>query len=784
MKPMKKRFFSILLAVVMVLSLIPAITVSASATSPKITIKSGSFEGYKGWLKANDGQDRYKQRANPNELRNDISKAYDNDPDTSANSFGTNAYFPEIYLNASGELTRDNTYDNVNEDVILSDYLASGKGKYYGVFKFTLAGMSNLDTVTVSDWYEDATDSESMHYPARAFDILYSANGTNWTVAASYTGMSDPSKWTLTYFSSGWQTATVDTDMSGAEALYVAVAIRTPSDVLTSTHDMRLYEITVTGTPAVAPALVEVATESELRAAIAAYGFSTTTTIKLTSDLIMTGGNVGEIAGTFDGQNHVIYNLQDNSFISPLAGATVKNFTVSDKTAPDGAVMSGLTGRFSVLTWELPGGTSVQPTYILNVHNRRSTSNVDNYLGAFTYRINDGNYVVFENCSNSGNISTKSNNNAKVGGFVGTLNGNATFINCSNSGNITSSAAGGFVGAYSGVTTITMTGCTNTGTITGVVDGSAYGIAGGLLGGVSNGTAISGATTVTLTSCTNSGDVTVRNDTGAEKEYGVGGLIGHAGGGSDSYGCTITLNNCGVYGCTIDASAGTSYAAPLVGKCSPGNRDNYTVTANSCYVSRVNVIGGTARKLIGVGSSKDGKVNAYNCVLNEVTENGSEEWNGSKYSNLNVALSSTNYFADTDTANAISDGLAPVAQRAAAAEDTSKVRFLATLKDGALTSYDKVGFFITASYGGTVKGWNLSGTTVYSSILAAGASKSASEIYNGHASETYIFAATLSGISFAVPTDVTFNVTPYVVNSDGSVLFGLTGQFEISVGSL
>ncbi|MBO4308332.1 MAG: hypothetical protein J5885_00705 [Clostridia bacterium] len=782
---MKKKLLSILLAAVMVLSLIPAITVSASATSPKITITSGSFEGYKGWLKANDGKDRYTQRANPNTLRNDISKAYDNDPDTSANSYGTNEYFPEIYLNASGELTRDNTYDNVNEDVVLSDYLASGKGKYYGVFKFTLAGLSNLDTVTVSDWYEDATDSESMHYPAREFDILYSANGTNWTVAASYTGMSDPSKWTLTYFSSGWHTATVDTDMSGAEALYVAVAIRTPSDVLTNTHDMRLYEITVTGTPAVAaPALVEVGTEAELREAIAAYGSSTTTTIKLTSDLIMTGGNVGEIAGTFDGQNHVIYNLQDNSFISPLAGATVKNFTVSDKTAPDGAVMSGLTGRFSVLTWELPGGTSVQPTYILNVHNQRSTSNVDNYLGAFTYRINDGNYVVFENCSNSGSISTMSGINAKVGGFVGTLKGNATFINCSNSGNITSSAAGGFVGAYSGVTTITMTGCTNTGTITGVVDGSAYGIAGGLLGGVSNGAEISGATTVTLTSCTNSGDVTVRNDTDAEKEYGVGGLIGHAGGSADGKTCTVTLNNCGVYNCTIDASAGTSFAAPLIGKCSPGSLDNYIITAYGCYVNDVDVIAVKARKLIGVGSAIDStRPNAYNCVLNDVIENGSEEWNGSKYSNLNVALSSTNYFVDTDTANAISDGFAPAYQLAAAAADTTKVRFLATLKDGALTAYEKVGFFVTASYSTTVKGWNLNSTTVYSSVVAAGVDTNASAIYDGHGSEAYIFVATLEGINIP-PQDVTFNVTPYVVNTDGSVLFGLTGQYVISVGSL
>ena len=315
--------------------------------------------------------------------------------------------------------------------------------------------------------------------------------------------------------------------------------------------------------------------------------------------------------------------------------------------------------------------------------------------------------------------------------------------------------------------------------------------AGGFIGGYDNGSAVGGTTTITLTNCVNTGDIAVAYPSGTYRANAIGGLIGHAGGSADGKTSTVTLNNCGVYGCTINTNGAGEYAAPLVGKCSPGSRDNYTVTANSCYVSRVNVIGGTARKLIGVGSN-DANIEAvktYNCVLNEVTENGSEEWNGSKYSGCHVKVTADNVnkngFADTDTANAISDGLAPAAQRAAAVEDTSKVRFLATLKDGALTAYDKVGFFVTASYGGdTVKGWNVSGTTVYTSVLAAGVSTSASAIYDGHTSEAYVFAATLSGISFAELTEVTFRVTPYVVNTDGSILFGLTGQFEISVGSL
>ena len=63
MNQMKKRIFSFLLAAVMVLLLIPVIAVPVSATSTPISIVGGSFEGYKGWLTANDGQTRYKQRA-------------------------------------------------------------------------------------------------------------------------------------------------------------------------------------------------------------------------------------------------------------------------------------------------------------------------------------------------------------------------------------------------------------------------------------------------------------------------------------------------------------------------------------------------------------------------------------------------------------------------------------------------------------------------------------------------------------------------------------------------
>ena len=571
------------------------------------------------------------------------------------------------------------------------------------------------------------------------------------------------------------------------------------------------------------PVVYEVANETELIAALEAHNSSKDRSeiIRLTGDIIIDDldtwmttiwyNDHGYIYGTFDGQNHTIYNFQNltktiggksytmNSFIWPNGNCLIKDFTISNKTASDGSkfTLSGTSAIFgnNITTSEIKAG---ETAIIRNVKNERCLSGSSNATGVFFNSLTIAGTVRFENCINNGDYKQSAdpsvdnalyNNNHKIGGFVGSMkSGTVEFVGCTNNGNVNASQAGGFIGVYGNdgaAITITMQNCTNTGDITGLSKaGGACGVAGGLIGGYNNVTAISGNVAVTLTNCVNTGNITVAYPSGTYNANAIGGLIGHAGGSADGKTCTITLNNCGVYGCTITTNGADEYAAPLVGKCSPVSRDNYTVTANSCYVSRVNVIGGTARKLIGVGSADNStRPNAYNCVLNDVTENGSEEWNGSKYSNLNVALSSTNYFVDTDTANAISDGLAPAYQLAAAAADTTKVRFLATLKDGALTAYEKVGFFVTASYSTTVKGWNLNSTTVYSSVVAAGVDTNASAIYDGHGSEAYIFVATLEGINIP-PQDVTFNVTPYVVNTDGSVLFGLTGQFEISVGSL
>ena len=545
------------------------------------------------------------------------------------------------------------------------------------------------------------------------------------------------------------------------------------------------------------PVVYNVSNCEELIEALTAHKTSQdrSETIRLTADIVLdpTAFAACEdryIYGTFDGQNHKIYNM-DNTllyFIKPDGNCLIENFTVCGKTASDGddLVITGKTSLFGEYAdSHNPEGTT---SVIRNVTNERSLTDTNNYNGLFIRKVQIAGTIRFENCTNKGNSLYESDNTYQYGGFVGYMSGGTLeFDSCVNEGNITGSVAGGFVGCYQrGAdkdSTIRMTNCVNKGTITGKNGSKALGIAGGLIGGFSTINTFTDCVSITLDNCSNTGNILV---TGSGTKTGaIGGLIGYTGKSAADKTFSLTLNNCSVYNCRIDTNGRNEYAAPLVGKAMPQTFDNFTVTANNCYASRVNVIGGSAYKLIGVGSWDDNieSVKIINCVTNEVT-NGSEEWGSNKFEGcvLKVTADAVNKngFADTDTENVISDGLAPVYQQAAAAADQSKVRFLATLKNVDLNAYSKVGFFVTASFGdpATVKGWNLNGTTVYSSVLAAGVDTSASAIYDGHTSEAYVFAATIENISFGESTEVTFYVTPYIINADGSILFGQTGELQ------
>ena len=1013
MNQMKKRIFSFLLAAVMVLLLIPVIAVPVSATSTPISIVGGSFEGYKGWLTANDGQTRYKQRAYTYGLRdtNPITCAFDGDAGTWTSAYSVVSYYPEQYLNASGELVRDNTYDNVNVTVDFATYQASGLGKYYGVFKFSLEGLAELNTITIKAG-PDGSKADSN----KAFDILYSADGDHWAVAASYTDMTAPANWT----SFADNVYTLNVPMGGVEARYVAYAVTTKSGqetgglwlfeiaaegtllsesvsitagsfegyktflsssnasrrkekiTLSSSHPIaHAYDGNQTGTYAggtggvggyypslyindsgelvrddtyynvsqtvnfstyaesglgkyygafkftlaeltyldtvtiwagpdgsnvdnvkafdvlysadgiywsvgasytgmTAPAnwttaendvftlkvpmggvvakyiafapsikdgqfnsslwlfeiaaagteidvsgstVYEVGTAKELATAILLHNVSKSTAdvIRLTADVALasTWDNLGDryIYGTFDGQGHTIYNLQA-SFVWPYGNCLIKNFTVSNKTASDGEYFSisgvgNVFGGNAVASEIAAGKTAV----IQNVTNDRDLLGSSNVNGGFFGSLTIAGTVRLENCVNNGDYlqnggSGSANLNHKIGGFVGTMSGGTVvFVNCTNNGNVTASQAGGFIGIYDAGTTMTLTNCTNNGDITGLANGTAYGVAGGLIGGFNNSGTIGSDTTITITGCTNTGDVKVNYTADTNKDCAVGGFIGHAGGSAGETVYNITIDNCGVYNCTIDAvgddatygntDSGKEYAASFIGKISPRGTE-HNIAAKRSYVNGVNVRADHARRFIGVGSfNTDIPAKAINLVvvnLNQLNvETGEvEEWSGARNSGCSMKYSaeSGDIFTQTD-AGAITGGTAGFVQTADtnADEVTDKVRFASTLGSN-LDDYAQVGYMIIATWGDSnIRGWTKSSKYVYTSLYApdgSGTTKTANQIHSG---DSVIFAMTIEEISPYIG-DVNFKAIPFVVLNDGRILFGRNGSSEISFGSL
>ena len=140
---MKKRILSMILVVVLLLSCVPFVSVSAE-TSEKISFTSLTHKAYR----SQTSKDKYDQRSWSNDLSEAnkgltiLQSAADTDKGGSisykALSRVVSSYYPAIYLDGNGNLVRDTSYDGRQVDVNLSDYLANGVGKYYGYFKLAI----------------------------------------------------------------------------------------------------------------------------------------------------------------------------------------------------------------------------------------------------------------------------------------------------------------------------------------------------------------------------------------------------------------------------------------------------------------------------------------------------------------------------------------------------------------------------------------------------------------------------------------------------------------------
>ena len=399
------------------------------------------------------------------------------------------------------------------------------------------------------------------------------------------------------------------------------------------------------------PVVYEVSNCAELVEALTAHNVSKDPTeiIRLTDDIILDPASFGAIDdryiyGTFDGQGHTFYNMTNDlgSLIWPYGNSLIENFTVSGKTAPDGDNLT-ITGQTSIFGNE-PTASEIkegETSVIRNVINERSlTSGVNNYGGFFFRQFTIAGTIRLENCTNKADYKCTSNSNFKLAGFIGYMNtGTVEFVNCSNEGDIYSSQSGGFISVYrNGNSTIRMINCTNSGTITGRYSSKSYGVAGGFIGGRDNAGSIGYNVTIEMTNCVNTGDILIASS-GSTQTNGIGGLIGCVGAAASGKNLSITLTKCRVENCTIDTNGADVYAAPLIGRCSPGSISTYKIDATCCSVSNVDVIGGTARKLIGVASANDStKPVATACEFTNVRENGSAVWNGNALDSVKCVL--------------------------------------------------------------------------------------------------------------------------------------------------
>ena len=212
-------------------------------------------------------------------------------------------------------------------------------------------------------------------------------------------------------------------------------------------------------------------------------------------------------SGVFHGNDHSIKGLtidstknQKYSFAGLFCGlenATVKNLVIDSSCSFIGTSA----GALSVYA---AGESSV-----INVTNK-AVVNGNSQVGGFFAYLN-GNSLLFEKCTNDGNITGSDSN---VGGFIGYISGISDMIvtisDSTNSGNVTGSKnyVGGFIGsaANNPKITITITNSVNTGVVNGI-----QGNVGGFIGSVNSGN-------ISIIKCVNSGFV--------KADQNAGGFIG------------------------------------------------------------------------------------------------------------------------------------------------------------------------------------------------------------------------------------------------------------------
>ena len=301
--------------------------------------------------------------------------------------------------------------------------------------------------------------------------------------------------------------------------------------------------------------------------------------------------NYKPFRGTFDGQGHIIKNL--NVTYTGNEGSDCVGFIPN----LDGE------GKLMNVTFDnvnINGGQAEQAGIVGVVSNGATVSGVHLTSGTVTSAESAGGIVgrvlksgTISSCSNGASVSSSKWN---VGGIVGaayyTVDENTTMTieGCTNTGEISGQYG---VGGVVGLSAASVTNCTNEGTITATKNS-----VGGVIG--------EQRCTGTVSGCVNTGNITVESGNGAN-DYGCGGIIGwvrYRPDGDTSY----------TYQSSIDVTGNRNESNKIVGYSGVGGIVGMWYGAGTCTSNINSAESITAKMTFGagiVGGSQWGDTSSY-----------------------------------------------------------------------------------------------------------------------------------------------------------------------------
>jgi hypothetical protein len=233
---------------------------------------------------------------------------------------------------------------------------------------------------------------------------------------------------------------------------------------------------------------------------------------------------VSYFSGTLDGNGHAIKGLSGSrGLFASIENGTVKNLVIEDAEIQSTSAATG------ILADRIYGSATIENVTVSGTSNGTSY-----YTGGMVGAIIYTDEVKFIDCVNNANVTSTSH---QAGGFVGCAYGNVIFENCTNNGDVSETSgygAGGIVGFATGYddneTAPAFINCKNTGNISSTV--RAGGIAGSL--GIEGGMGYYNLT-ATFTGCSNTGTIS-----GTQTDPICGATVNYSGQSTENL--TVVIN--------------------------------------------------------------------------------------------------------------------------------------------------------------------------------------------------------------------------------------------------